>query len=198
MLDINRIRANPEAVRQALLKRIREVDFSELLSWDEEYRRNRTELEQLQSRRNRVSSEIPQLKKQGADVTALLEEMKQVNAGIKERDARDAELQKKIGSFLEGLPNIPADDVKAGGKENNEVVHVWGRQPEFSFKPRDHIELAELLGIVDYARGVKLGGNGFWIFMPRQVINGEMIPAKIGRRHCVLKRRKVCVWLDSS
>ncbi|MDD4495007.1 MAG: serine--tRNA ligase, partial [Eubacteriales bacterium] len=70
----------------------------------------------------------------------------------------------KIRDFLAALPNIPADDVVAGGKENNQVVRSWGEKPEFSFKPKDHVQLVTDLKLVDYERGVKLGGNGFWAY----------------------------------
>jgi len=62
------------------------------------------------------------------------------------------------------LPNIPADDVVAGGKENNQVIKTFGKQPEFDFKAKDHIELATSLGLIDYERAAKMSGAGFWIY----------------------------------
>lgn len=164
MLDINLIRSKPEEVRQSLLKRMDTVSFEELLSWDSQYRTNRVELETFQARRNKVSAEIPKLKKEGQDVTALLEDMKSVSAQIKALEQTDAELEQKISDFLAGLPNIPADDVVAGGKENNVVLRTFGSKPDFSFTPQDHIELATSLKLIDYERGAKLGGNGFWLY----------------------------------
>jgi seryl-tRNA synthetase len=76
MLDINLIRKDPEKVRQALLKRMDEISFDELLAWDAEYRATLTESESLKAQRNAVSAMIPRMKKQGEDVTAKLEEMK--------------------------------------------------------------------------------------------------------------------------
>ena len=66
--------------------------------------------------------------------------------------------------FLVGLPNLPADDVRAGGKENNQVERTSGEKPVFSFEPQHHVDIAERLGIIDYARGAKLSGYGFWIY----------------------------------
>lgn len=164
MLDINLIRANPEKVRNALLKRMHDISFDELLSWDHEYRSNRTELEKLQAQRNKVSADIPKLKKEGQDVSDLLVEMKSVATHIKNLEQIDSELEKKINDFLIELPNTPADDVVGGGKENNVVIRTYGTKPTFSFTPRDHIELATALQLIDYERGAKLGGAGFWLY----------------------------------
>jgi seryl-tRNA synthetase len=164
MIDINLIRQDPETVRQALLKRMVEVDFSELLSWDAERRALISQGDELRSKRNRVSDQIPAMKRQGVDVSSVLAEMKEVSDRIKEIDSRLAEVEAKIRQFLDSLPNMPDDDVVAGGKENNEVVRVWGEQPGFDFPAKDHMDLAVSLGLVDYERGAKLGGNGFWIY----------------------------------
>lgn len=164
MLDINLIRKNPEQVRQALLKRMDKVDFSELLNWDKQKRELIQKGESLKAKRNKVSAEIPRCKKEGKDISDLLHEMKYVSDEIKSIDMKQVALENKMVSFLECLPNIPADDVVAGGKENNSVIREWGNKTEFSFKPKDHIELANNLGLIDYERGVKMGGNGFWIY----------------------------------
>jgi seryl-tRNA synthetase len=65
---------------------------------------------------------------------------------------------------LEALPNIPDEDVPAGGKEHNQVQRVWGEKPAFDFEAKDHVQLATELGLIDYERGVKLGGRGFWLY----------------------------------
>lgn len=164
MIDINAIRNDPEKIRTALLKRMKEVDFTGLLSWDEERRSLIAETDALKAKRNEVSGVIPVRKKQGEDVTALLAEMKEVSATIKEKDARLDGISARIKEFLDGLPNIPDDDVPAGGKENNEVLRSWGEKPQFSFKSSDHVSLVTSLGLIDYDRGVKIGGNGFWLY----------------------------------
>ena len=164
MLDINKIRENPEAVKQALLKRMDSVDFTNLLNEDAEYRKLTQEVENLKARRNKVSADIPRLKKEGQDVSDLVTEMKEVGESIKKLDERCSTLQQSIRTFMEALPNMPADDVLPGGKENNKVIKTFGEKPQFSFQPKDHIELAANLKLIDYERGVKLGGNGFWIY----------------------------------
>lgn len=164
MLDLNRIRSDAEGVRAALLKRMDEVSFDELLDWDAQRRALIAKNDQLKAQRNKVSSEIPKLKKAGEDVQPIFAQMKQIGGEIDENDAQLKALDGKIQGFLQGLPNIPDEDVVAGGKENNVVLRQFGEKPAFDFEPKDHVTLCESLGLIDYARGAKLGGNGFWIY----------------------------------
>jgi seryl-tRNA synthetase len=164
MIDIQLIRDNPEAVASALKKKQFEVEFKELLSWDQECRRITTEAEALRARRNKVSGEIPQLKKSGQDVSLLLEEMKKVGPQIKSLEETQLQLERQIFDFMAALPNLPDEDVLEGGKENNKVLRSYGCKPSFAFETRDHVELATSLGLIDYERGAKLAGNGFWVY----------------------------------
>lgn len=164
MLDINRIRNNPEEVRNALLKRMDQIDFSELLRWDTERRNLIVSTDEKKARRNKVSADIPRLKKEGNDVTELLSEMKALSDEIKENDDMLREVEAKIHQFLSALPNIPADDVIAGGKECNQVLRTFGEKPTFNFTPKNHVDLATSLNLIDYERGAKIGGNGFWVY----------------------------------
>lgn len=165
MLDIKLIREKPEEIKQALLKRMETVDFTELLTWDQQRRAALQEVEALKAKRNEVSAQIPKLKKEGKPTESLQAEMRKVSDTIKELDQRVAGLDEQIQDFLDGLPNIPADDVVAGGKENNQVVRSWGQKPEFAFMPKDHVDLVTSLRLIDYERGVKMGGNGFWLYV---------------------------------
>jgi seryl-tRNA synthetase len=165
MIDINLIRQDPEAVRAALLKRMDELSFDELLSWDQQRRDMIPEIDTLREKRNKVSAEIPARKKAGEDTTEIQQEMRDVSTRIKELESTLTEVEGSIRTFIEELPNIPADDVPAGDKEANEVIRTFGDQPDQSgFEPKDHVELATSLGLIDYERGVKLGGNGFVLY----------------------------------
>ena len=148
----------------ALKKRGYEVDFSGFLSLDEKRREIIAEGEKLKAERNTVSREIPNIKKQGGDASELLAKMKTVSDTIKKLDDELKSVETKINDFISVLPNLPDPDVVAGGKENNEVISVYGEKPEFGFKFKDHVDLATSLNLIDYERGVKLGGNGFWIY----------------------------------
>ncbi len=164
MLDLNLIRKNPEGVKQALLKRMDTVDFDALLQWDRKRRERIAEIGRLREKRNKVSAQIPQMKKAGRDTTQVQNKMKSVSGTIKTLETDLLEVERKIRTFLEELPNIPADDIPPGDKENNEVIRVWDEKPNLGDWAKDHVELVTSLRLIDYERGVKMGGNGFWLY----------------------------------
>lgn len=164
MLDIARIREKPDEVKAALEKRLFETDFTDILGDDKRRRELIAEVESLKARRNDVSKQIPLLKKEGKPVADVLGEMKEVSGRIDVLDAQVSEVESRIRDALSVLPNIPADDVPAGGKENNEVMREWGHKQDFGFEAKDHIDLAEGLYLIDYKRGAKMGGRGFWLY----------------------------------
>jgi len=164
MLDINLIRENPEKVKAALAKKLYEVDFTEFLEKDAKRKALRYENDSLKAERNKTSALVPQMKKEGKDTTELIAEMKKLGDKIKENDDKINEVEAELQYFLDCLPNMPADDLLPGGKENNKEIAVWGEKPTFDFEPKNHVDIAEGLGIIDYKRGAKLGGNGFWIY----------------------------------
>jgi seryl-tRNA synthetase len=161
MLDLNLIRSNPDFVRDALKKRQYDVDLSELLSWDQRRRALLAENEAMKADRNRMSKEI---KKRGEDATAALATLKEMAERIKEMDEEQGALEEKINRFVLALPNLPAEDVVAGGKEANAVVRTFGEKPRFDWEPKNHVDLCVDLGLIDYERGVKMGGNGYWLY----------------------------------
>jgi len=164
MLDINLIRENTKKVEEALSKRMDKIDFTELLQWDEERRKLIFDIDVLKNKKNLVSKEIPELKRKGENIESYYLQMKEVSSTIKLFEDRLNPLEEKINTFLQALPNLPDDDVVAGGKENNKVVREWGQKPDFKFIPKDHVELVTTHNLIDYERGVKLAGNGFWIY----------------------------------
>ncbi len=164
MLDIIKIRNEPDFVKKALMKRIPEVDLDSILILDQEKRELSQESEFLKAERNRVSSLIPQLKKKGEDVQSLLSDMKILSLKISEQDKIVASTNNKLQDLLSRLPNIPAEHVAPGGKENNTVLRTAGIKPVFNFTQKNHVELVKDLNLIDYRRGVKLGGSGNWIY----------------------------------
>ena len=166
MLDIKRIKENPEAVKAGL--RAKEVDcdatVDRILELDEQRRALIASTEQRKATQNKVSKEIPQLKKQGKDVAPLFAEMAELKAGIAEDAAKlDAVLAEYCTCML-SLPNLPDPDLKPGGKENNEPLRYFGEPHKFDFTPKHHVDLCQDLGLIDYERGVKLAGAGFWMY----------------------------------
>jgi len=164
MIDVNLIRQDAEAVRQRYLRRGKDIDFSAFLQLDEERKSLIAKVEGMKAERNKVSGQIPQLKKQGQDVSGVIAEMKALGDKIAELDGQLNEVNEKIRDFLLRLPNLPDEDLLAGGKENNKPIKVFGEKPHFDFQPKDHVELAKSLGLIDYERGAKLAGNGSWIY----------------------------------
>ena len=164
MLDLNLIRNDPEYVKAQLAKREYAVDFTELLAWDARRRALLTENENCKAESNKKSKQIPMYKKQGQDIAPLMEELKQLKDRIAQMDKEQTELEDKIRAFVIALPNLPAEDVQAGGKENNQPVKYFGEKPQFDYEPQNHVDLCTSLGLIDYERGVKMGGNGFWLY----------------------------------
>lgn len=166
MLDIKLIRTNPEYVKAAAKKKEYDADHTvdEILELDVKRRAMMTELESMKARQNVASKQIPQIKKQGGDASALLNEMKELAAKIKDDGAELAKVDERQNELLIGLPNLPDEDVVAGGKENNMPLHYFGEQPKFDFEPKNHVDLCESLGLIDYPRGAKLSGAGSWVY----------------------------------
>ena len=164
MLDIKLITENPQLVKERLAKKGCNVDFTEVLKFNEERKTLISEGEQLKAIRNKVSSSIPALKKEGKPVDAIFAEMREIGETIAKYDEKVKELDNAIFDFVSKLPNMPDDDLLPGEKENNQVVKVFGSKPEFDFKAKNHVDLCSDLGMIDYERGVKLSGNGYWIY----------------------------------
>jgi len=164
MLDMNLIRNNQALVIEGLKKREYSVDFTDFNAWDEKRKSIIQKVELLKAERNKVSKEIPERKKAGEDVAPIIEKMSLLKDEIASLDESLRDVDEKIQTFVVSLPNLPADDVVPGGKENNQVIHTWGSKPQHDFEPKNHVDLAESLGIIDYERGAKLAGNGFWIY----------------------------------
>ena len=164
MLDMNRIRKEPREVEKLLANKGCEVNFDELLAMDAKKRTLAQEGEALKAKRNQLSAQVPSMKKAGQDTSALFEEVRRIGDEIKALDDQANDIGKKITDFLAVLPNLPAPDLLPGGKENNRVLHQWGEKPTFDFAPKNHVELAESLHLIDYPRGAKLGGSGKWVY----------------------------------
>lgn len=166
MLDIKKIKDNPEAVKAGL--RAKEVDcdatVDRILELDEQRRSLIADTEARKARQNKVSKEIPMLKKQGKDVAPIFAEMAELKKGIAEdAEKLDAVIAEYKTAML-SLPNLPDPDLVPGGKENNEPLRYFGEPHKFDFQPKHHVDLCLDLGLIDYERGVKLAGSGNWMY----------------------------------
>lgn len=164
MIDIKRIREEKEGTLKALQKRICIDSLDDIIDLDNKRKYLCKELSELQGLRNKASKEIAIMKKNNQDITEEIVNMKKVNAKITSFNKMLAEIEKQLTEMLSSLPNIPDADVLPGGKENNEVVFTYGTKPQFDFTPIDHVSLATKLEMIDFERGVKLGGQGSWIY----------------------------------
>ena len=166
MLDIKLIRSNPDLVKANIKKREMNLDSTvdEILDLDVKRRELIAQADQMKAQQNAESKKIPQVKKEGGDVSALMAAMKDLSAKIKEIDEKLSALENQQTDLLLGLPNMPDEDVVAGGKEQNVPLHYFGEKPTFDFEPKNHVDLCECLGLIDYQRGAKLAGSGSWIY----------------------------------
>ncbi len=166
MLDIRKIKENPDAVKAGL--RAKEVNCDEtidrILELDEQRRSLIASTESRKAQQNKVSKEIPLLKKQGKDVALIFAEMAALKAGIAEDAEKLDAVLAEYRTLMLSLPNLPDPDLLPGGKENNEPVRYIGQKPSFDFAPKHHVDLCTDLGLIDYERGVKLAGAGNWMY----------------------------------
>ena len=184
MLDIKGIRENPEAVKRAMLIRNKEIDFTELLKWDDERKFVINENEKLRLKRNKVSEEVGKLKREGKEPPPeVLEEMNEIRDLIQEREKQLLSLENHIEDFLLGLPNIPDSSVPIGRDErDNKIIRYIGEPKKTSFKPKYHWEVGEKLGIIDFATASKISGSRFVV---------------LKNEGCALERAIISFFLDT-
>lgn len=162
MHDIRALRADPAAFDADLARRGLEPVAQKLLSWDEERRQAQTALQEKQGRRKALAREIGPLKRNGEDTTALEAEAVALRTDMEALEAQVATLEGQSTALLETLPNRLDPSVPEGPDETANVVqHQWGTPPTFSFTPRQHFELGEALGLMDFGTAAKLSGARF-------------------------------------
>ncbi|HVP92598.1 MAG TPA: serine--tRNA ligase [Acidobacteriota bacterium] len=166
MLDIKLIRENPELVRNNLEKRgdpqsLRMLD--ELVDCDKKWRQYLTELNELRHERRLITTEIAALKKKKKEADKELSKAKEIDTKITTLEKRVNECEEKVHYYLMRLPNLLHESVPFGKDENDNVpIRTYGKAPKFSFKPKDHIDLALGLDIVDIERAGKIAGARFF------------------------------------
>ncbi|MGM9680935.1 MAG: serine--tRNA ligase [Eubacteriales bacterium] len=166
MIDIKYIQQNPEEVITRLAKKGKDAreDIGKILALSEERKKLIAETEALKAEKNKTSKLIPQYKKEGKDVAEIFAEMKKIGERVDEIDSRLKSVEEDLNNTLLGLPNLPDDDLLPGGKENNQPLRYYGEPRKFDFEPKNHVDLCTSLGLIDYERGTKLAGSGFWVY----------------------------------
>lgn len=166
MIDIKLIREKTDEVKAKIKKRNMNLDsvVDSIIEIDAKRREVIGKVEAMKAEQNAASKEIPKIKKAGGDASEIMAKMKELVAQIKDEDAKLQELEEEQKNLLLGLPNLPDDDVVAGDKEQNVPVRYFGEKPKFDFEPKNHVELCESLGMIDYQRGAKIAGSGSWLY----------------------------------
>ncbi len=165
MLDIKRIRENPEILRQAIKNRNKDIDIEVIFELDDKRKTVLYETEQMKAKQNAVTKQIPQMKKAGEDTTALFAEMKELSEKIKENDKVIKELDAQLNGFILTIPNIPMDIVPYGkDSDDNIEQRRFGEPTKFDFEPLPHWDVGANLGILDPERAAKVTGARFHFY----------------------------------
>ncbi len=180
MLDIKLIRENPDLVKAAMKTRNKDMDAAvdEIIAIDGKRRELSAKKEALKARQNAASKEIPKIKKEGGDISAIMAEMNAVKAAIKEDDDELAELEAKQKSLIYEFPNIPSSTTPLG-KDDSENVEIrrFGEPTKFDFEPKAHWDIGADLGILDPETAAKVTGARFHFYkglgarLERSIIN---------------------------
>ena len=165
MLDIRRIRNNAEEVEKLLKRRDPELSLSKVLELDKERRKKLVEVEEMKAKQNKVSKEVPVLKKEGKDVSHILQEMKELAEMVKILDGEIKVIDEKIQDELLSIPNTPNPEITVGkSDEDNKEVRKWGQPKKFDFELKAHWDLGVDLDILDFERATKIAGTRFSMF----------------------------------
>ena len=179
MLDVKRVREDFDNVKAAVERRGKgDFGIDNVLKYDEERRSLLAEVEQLKSKQNATSKEVPKLKKEGKDTKKLFAEMKELSRKIKELDEKVSEADTNLRNALLNVPNTPYKDVQFGKDDSdNEELRKFKNPTEFKFEPKAHWDIGTDLDILDFERAAKLSGARFTVYkglgarLERSVIN---------------------------
>lgn len=182
MLDLRFIRKNPEVVKNNLVRRNSDkvpwVD--DLLSYDSDWRKNVSEINTLRHERNQITDRIALFKREGKDVDANIREVEEISGSIMQLEEKVKESREKIDHILLRLPNIMHESVPFGLSEDDNVeIKRWGRIRKFGFKPKDHIDIATNLGMMDLERAAKVSGARFY-YLKDQLVELNYALIKFG------------------
>ena len=164
MHDIRFIRENPDAFDAGMKRRGLGPQAADILALDEKRRAVQTALQDAQKQRNDASKLIGKAKGQGddAEATRLMDEVAALKTQLQDNEAQDREIGEALTTLLSGLPNIPAEDVPAGATEDDNIeLRKWGTKRTFDFDPKDHVDLGESLGLMDFEAASRMSGARF-------------------------------------
>lgn len=165
MLDIKRIRNNPEEIVEALKKRRGEYPIQKLLDTDEKRREVIQKVESMKAEQNKLSKQVPQMKKNGEDTTELFKNLKKLSDDIKSMDDDLKDIDEEIREYLMEIPNTPNKDVPVGLDDTENLeMRKWGEPRKFDFDIKAHWDLGVDLDILDFERATKISKSRFSVF----------------------------------
>ena len=201
MLNVKLLRENLDRVKARMATRATAINWDEFVSLDRERREALANSERLKERKNRLSGEIGKIKKSGGDASTLMREVEEVSDAIRNGEGPLAEIEARFERFMLTLPNLPNPSVTIGKtSDDNKQIRRWGEPPTFDFPAKNHWEIGEELGILDFARAAKIAGARFTLYkgagarLERALINfmldlhtgehgyKEMIPPTLANR----------------
>jgi len=166
MLDPRLIRNELEWVAQQLLRRGFVLETDRLQALEDRRKDIQVQTQELQAERNTRSRGIGKAKAAGEDIEPLLQAVEGLGQQLRQKEEELARLQEELNSILMGVPNIPHTSVPDGkGEQDNPVVRSWGEPPRFEFEPKDHVDLGEQIGQLDFETAAKLTGSRFSIIL---------------------------------
>ncbi len=165
MLDIKLLRENLDLVKERIATRGTKIDWEEFSALDRERRAALAKWERLKERKNQLSGEIGKLKKSGHDAASQMREVEQLTQAIRDGEGPLAKIEERFQRWMLWIPNLPHASVPLGsGPEDNKEVKQWGELPRFDFSPKNHWEIGEELGILDFAGAAKIAGARFVVY----------------------------------
>jgi seryl-tRNA synthetase len=165
MLDIKLLREDLTQVKARLATRGAEIDWNEFVSLDQKRREALAHIEKLKERKNRLSGEIGKIKKYGGDSASLMQEVEEVSKAIRTGERPLDDIEARFERFMLTVPNLPEPSVPVGGSAaENKEVRRWGNPPQFNFPAKNHWDIGEELGILDFSRAAKLAGARFALY----------------------------------
>ena len=166
MLDIKWIENHPEDFKAALKKRNANIDVNALFELNASRKSLQKEFDALKAEQNEQSKQIGLMKREKKDTSELMEAMQGVSKKLKELSAKQSQAEEDLKDLLSHIPNVPAEEVPEGADENdNKVVREWGQKPTLDFEPKEHFELGEALGMLDFEKAANIAGSRFSVLM---------------------------------
>ncbi len=165
MLDVKELRNNFDEIKAGLSKRQKDFGLEKFVEMDKLRRELLQKTEELKSKQNAVSKQVPILKKEGKDVSAIFEEMKALSDEVKTLEPKLREIDEEIDNFLLNIPNVPNKNVPEGASDTDNVeIRKWGTPTEFAFEPKPHWDLGKELDIIDSEMAAKVTGTRFTFY----------------------------------